>query len=231
MFQKKIILFLIIIFSLSFFVGKDSLNNQKNENMKEEIILPQPVKEGDISLEEVLDGRRSIRSFKDEGLSLKEISQILWSSQGITGEKVKRTAPSAGATYPLKVYLVVRKAEGLNPGIYLFVPEKNMLKLILEKEVSEDLMNSALGQNAVGEAPVNVVFSAVYERTTDRYGERGHRYVHMEAGHASQNVYLQSESLGLGTVVIGAFNDNLVSEVLNLPKNEDPLYIMPVGKK
>lgn len=194
------------------------------------IRLPAPQKTGGISVEEALSKRRSARDYPDEPLSLEEISQILWSAQGITASEFGgRTAPSAGATYPLEVYLAVRKAE-LDVGLYRYLPEDHELIRVFSKDVSGDLAEAALGQSFIAEAPVNIIFSAVFERTTRSYDDRGIMYVYMEAGHAAQNVYLQAQSLGLGTVVVGAFDDNRVSEVLSLPEKETPLYIMPVGK-
>jgi len=163
--------------------------------------------------------RMSIRNFKDEALTLKDVSQILWAAQGIDGVTgATRTAPSAGATQPLEVYLIVRKVNGLEPGIYHYNPKKHIVIKRLSKEIDLDY-----------NAPVYLIITAAYERTTNRYGERGIRYVQMEAGHAAQNVHLQAVSLGLGTFVIGAFNDNEVKNLLSLEK-ETPLYVMPIGK-
>lgn len=195
------------------------------------IILPPPIKTSKTSIEEALWQRRSIREYKDEPLTLKEVSHILWAAQGITVSWGGRTAPSAGAFYPLEVYLIVRKAESLEPGVYHYLPEEHKLKNVLEGDLSSELARAALGQTFVKTAPVNLVITAFYTRTTEKYGERGIRYVHMEAGHAAQNVYLQVESLGLGTVTVGAFDDKEVKKVLNLTQEETPLYIMPVGRK
>ena len=99
------------------------------------------------------------------------------------------------------------------------------------RSIRAELADAALGQECVRDAAIDIVFTAVYERTTRKYGERGIRYAHMEAGHAAQNVYLQAVTMNLGTVTIGAFYDDQVKEVLNLPEDEEPLYIMPVGRK
>jgi len=209
----------------------NSNNNTIMEHVKEsEIKLPDPQKTGQISVEEALAERRSIRDYKDEPLSLEEISQLLWAAQGITAPDFGgRTAPSAGSTYPLEVYLVVRKAE-IDPGLYKYLPDEHKLVMVLEKDVSYQLAEAALGQAFIAKAPVNLVFSAVFERTSRSYGDRGAQYVYMEAGHAAQNVYLQAQSLGLGTVVVGAFGDEEVRELLNLSEKEAPLYIIPVGR-
>ena len=196
------------------------------------INLPPADKKSTTSIEEALSKRRSVREYKKEGLSLKEVAQILWATQGITEpEWGGRTAPSAGGLYPLEVYLVVKEVEGLTVGVYQYLPKEHQLKRIVEGEISDKLAQAAVNQIYVQEAPVNLVITGIYSRTTGKYGERGIRYVQLEAGHAAQNVYLQAESLNLGTVTIGAFEDEKVRELLNLSQEETPLYIMPVGKK
>jgi len=197
----------------------------------EKITLPPPCLRNEAKVEEALWQRRSVRSFLDEALSLGEVSQLLFAAQGVT-EKNRgfRTAPSAGALYPLVVYVVVGKVEELSPGVYRYYPQEHALEKMLEGDKREELHRAALSQGAIREAPISLVFTAIYEKTTVKYGERGIRYVHMEAGHAAQNVYLQTEALELGTVAIGAFHDEEVARVLSLPPEEVPLYIMPVGK-
>lgn len=198
------------------------------------ITLPKPKQRSEVSVEESIARRRSIRTYAKSPLTLEEVSQLLWAAQGITHQGYGfRSAPSAGATYPLETYVVVSEGGvvGLDAGIYHYIPKEHKLELTYGGDIHRDLMKAALGQSWVGSAPINIVFSAIYERTTRRYGDRGIRYVHMEAGHAAENVYLQAVSLGLGTVVIGAFYDEEVREVLRLGGNESPLYIMPVGRR
>ncbi len=192
--------------------------------------LPEPEKESATSIEEALLGRRSIRAYRDDPLTLAEVSQLLWAAQGITAHWGGRTAPSAGATYPLEVYLVAGNVNELPGGIYKYNPVKHELVKLVEGDKRAELCDAALGQRCVEEGAIAIVFSAVYERTTGRYGDRGVRYVHMEVGHAAQNVYLQAVSLNLGTVVVGAFYDDEVKRVINMPEEERPLYIMPVGR-
>lgn len=186
----------------------------------------------DVSLMDSLSERRSVRDYSDEKLTLTELAALLWSAQGIT-EKQRgyRTAPSAGATYPMEVYLVVENVEELSPGLYRYSPDEHTLEQIKEGHFNEDLKNTALGQDPIGDASVNLVITAVYERVMNRYGERGERYAKIEAGHISQNIYLSCSALELGTVAIGAFNDEQVIELLQLQEGEYPLYIMPVGKR
>lgn len=191
--------------------------------------LPKPRYDGEISIEAALLRRRSVRAYSGEDLKLEEISQLLWAAQGITSPLGFRTAPSAGALYPLELYLAAGNVKDLDKGVYKYNSKEHALIKILDGDVREELARAAVNQRYVLEAAVDIVFSAIYERTTIKYGERGRRYVHMEAGHAAQNVYLQAISLNLGTVVIGAFLDERVKEILNM--QEEPLYIMPIGRK
>jgi SagB-type dehydrogenase family enzyme len=178
--------------------------------------------EGEVSLEETLAARRSIRDYTGDALHLEEVSQLLWAAQGITSDWGGRTAPSAGALYPLEVYLVAGEVEGLASGVYKYDPEEHELSVVREGDVREELARVALGQGPVREAAIDIVIAAVYERTVRKYGDRAERYVHMEAGHAGQNVYLQATALGLGTVTIGAFQDVRVQEVMGMAHDEAP---------
>lgn len=193
------------------------------------IELPQPQWAGTVSVEQALQSRRSVRSFKPQPLTLDELSQLLWAAQGVTAVRF-RTAPSAGALYPLEVYVAVGNVEGLDAAVYRYDPTAHALSEVRKGDVRRSLSRSAYWQKSAGAGAIAIVFSAVYERTTGKYGQRGIRYVHMEAGHAAQNVYLQAEALGLGTVVVGAFMDSWVKRVLHMKDDERPLSIMPIGK-
>lgn len=193
------------------------------------IELPQPQSGGTVAVEEALRARRSNRTFSPEPLSLAEVSQLLWAAQGIKAG-VFRTAPSAGALYPLEVYVAAGNVDGLPAGVYHYDPATHTMREILQGDVRKSLSRAAHGQKWAGGGMITLVIAAVYERTTKKYGERGIRYVHMEAGHAAQNVYLQAHALGLGTVLVGAFRDSRVKKVLQLPDEQQPLAIMPVGK-
>ena len=194
-----------------------------------EIKLPPVLKKGKVSLEETLTARRSVRNYKNEPLTLQEVSQLLWACDGKTAEWGGRTSPSAGATYPLEIYVVVGNVEGIEPGLYHYIVENHSLVEVKKGDLRRKLSSVCLNQTMVVEAPVSIVISGIFERTTGRYGERGKRYVFMEVGHCGQNIHLQSEALGLGTVMIGAFDDEGVREVLGI--EEDVFYICPVGKK
>ena len=234
-----VILVMVIAISLSFFMHKpaepepveykNKIPMQKIE-VGGRIKLPEPSYTGNISVETALSKRRSIRDYSGENLTLDEVSQLLWAAQGITAPWGGRTAPSAGALYPLELYIVVGDVEGIDKGVYKYNREEHELEKVKEGDIRAELADAAIGQACIRDAAIDIVFTAVYERTTRKYGERGIRYVHMEAGHAAQNVYLQAVSLDLGTVVIGAFIDDRVKELVNAGEQEKTLYIMPVGR-
>lgn len=196
----------------------------------ETIRLPEPLLDSKTSVERAIRKRRSVRSFKDSPLTLAEVSQLLWAAQGITSQQGLRTAPSAGALYPLEVYLVAGNVDGLPAGVYHYRPMKHELVRVIAGDKRTELCTAALGQSSVKNAAAVIVFTAVYERTTVKYGERGMQYVHMETGHAAQNVSLQAVPLDIGTVVIGAFHDSEMRKVLKMPDREQPLCAMPVGR-
>jgi SagB-type dehydrogenase family enzyme len=203
---------------------------QKRE-VGERIKLPEPDHANETSVEAALLRRRSIRTYSGDDVTLEEVSQLLWAAQGITAPWGGRTAPSAGALYPLELYLVVGDVKGMDKGVYTYRPKEHELKKVADGDVRAELAEAALGQECVKEAAIDLIFTAVYERTTAKYGERGMRYVHIEVGHAAQNVYLQADSLDLGTVVVGAFMDREVKRIVHAGAQEEPLYIMPVGRK
>lgn len=185
--------------------------------------MPAPRLEGKMSLEETLARRRSIREFTTEELSLEEISQLLWAAQGITAAWGGRTAPSAGALYPLEVYVATAD------GLYHYSPQGHRLTVESREDLRVRLWEVSLRQSAVREAPAVFVIAAVYGRTAEKYGTRAERYVKLEAGHAAQNLLLQAVDLDLGAVPIGAFYDEQVQKVLSLPPDHEPIYLIPVG--
>jgi len=172
-----------------------------------------------------------MRQYKNQPVTLSDLSQILWAAQGVSGPGDRRTAPSAGALYPLEVSVVAGNVTGLSAGTYSYDPDQHQLTVIAEGDARRSLSRAALDQSSIKNAAAVLVLCAVYERTTVKYGERGIRYVHMEAGHAAQNVSLQAVALNLGTVVIGAFHDDRVRTVLRLSEQEHPLSLMPIGRK
>lgn len=195
------------------------------EDMKT-INLSKPKLKGSISVEEAIQKRRSVRNYSTKDISMEDISQLLWACQGITDERRPlRASPSAGALYPLEIYLVKRD------GVFHYIPEGHKLEAVSNKDVRRELALAAYNQGCVIEAGIDIVICAIYERVMSKYGERGIRYTDMEAGHAAQNVFLQAEALGLSSVPVGAFSDTKVTKVLNLPAGTKPLYILPVGYK
>ena len=195
------------------------------------LTLPTPLYDSQTSVEQALQVRRSVRTYSPTPLSLSEVSQLLWAAQGLTHPEGMRTAPSAGALYPLEIYVVVGNVTNLPVGIYHYNPQEHGLIRIREGDIRQELFEAALRQSAVKDAAIVLIISAEYERTIVKYGQRGIQYVHMEVGHVSQNVYLQAESLGLGTVFIGAFHEDEVKTILHISVEETPLGLMPVGKK
>lgn len=198
-----------------------------------------PSYKSNISLEETLFRRRSRRRFINAPILLKELSQLLWAAYGINESRRNtlavrprlKTSPSAGGCYPLEVYTVIENVDQVESGFYKYIASNHSIEEWLSGELRKDLSSAAYNQEFIRDAAINIVFTAIYERNTRRYGQRGRdRYVCMDLGHAGQNVYLQAEALGLGTCAVGAFNDERVHSVLQLPYEEVPLYIMPVGR-
>jgi SagB-type dehydrogenase family enzyme len=185
--------------------------------------LPLPREQGLLSLEQAIARRRSVRSFTDQGLTDAELSQLLWAAQGITDPRGFRAAPSAGALYPLELYVVSTF------GFYHYQAHGHRLELLTEEDLRLAVWKVGLEQNALRDAPVVFLISAVFQRTAAKYGARAERYVYLEAGHAAQNLLLQAVALGLGAVPIGAFYDDELQVALSLPVDHKPLYLIPVG--
>jgi SagB-type dehydrogenase family enzyme len=207
--------------------------------------LPSPRLKGEVSLEETILRRRSIRRYQKQPVELSQLSQVLWSAQGITGTGGFRAAPSAGATYPLEIFVAIGKQgvimrevptasrqapEELASGIYHYEVDAHALTLQKSGDLRPDLARAALDQEFIVEAPVDIVICAIYYRTSYRYGGRGERYVHIEVGHVGENIHLQALALGLATVEVGAFHDEEVRKVLGVQEQTKPVYIMPLGR-
>lgn len=204
--------------------AKEPKTALKEATVKGATTLPPPDTGGGIPLNEALGRRRSRRDFADKDLELKTVSQLLWAAQGVTEPSSGfRTAPSAGALYPLEVFVLEKE------NLYRYLPASNSIETVSRGVDTDRLADAAAGQTFVAEAPVVIIIGAVFERTRAKYGERADRYVHMEAGHAAQNLLLEAVSLGLGAVPVGAFYDKEVSKILGLPADVGPLYLIPVG--
>jgi SagB-type dehydrogenase family enzyme len=192
--------------------------------------LPEPETRGDMSVEQAIGKRRSLRHYNGS-LALADVSQLLWAAQGETHPDGYRATPSAGALYPLEVYLVVGNVAGLSVGVYRYRPAEHDLIQLGTADLRKELDAAAYGQSFMQDAAAVLVITGVYERTRKKYGRRARRYVHMEVGHAAENVYLQAEARGLGTLVMGAFDDERVQAVLGLPDDHEPLGLMPLGPR
>ena len=191
--------------------------------------LPKPGLSSRTSVEKALLRRRSVREYEEESLSVEEIGQLLWAAQGVTEKWGGGTAPSAGALYPLEIYLLAGEVKGLKTGLYHYRPADHSVSLEKAEDLRGQITGASLDQDQILKAPATLIIAALYQRTTRKYGERGVRYVLQETGSVCQNVHLQAESLNLGTVWIGAFDDREVKEALGIA--EEPLAIMPVGRK
>ena len=244
--SRHIALSALVLFAWSSEPGTTCARAQEPAQAEGLIALPEPLLEGDVSVEQALRGRRSWRSYQPGVLSLAQVGQILWAAQGVThpweedrqaavrerGRQalgLLRTAPSAGALYPIELYLVVGHVEELDPAVYRYDPIEHGLQPVLPGDLRAPLRDAAHGQAWVGTPPAVLVIAGVVERTAVKYGERAERYVMIEAGAVAENVYLQCESLQLATVLVGAFRDEDVGDVLGLADGEAAYAIMPIG--
>jgi len=217
---------LLLVISLATFLLKQGEAVAMGEKGK--IKLPKASTKGKVSLEEAIASRRSERHFKNNDLTLNQIAQLLWAAQGITkseGGLKLRAAPSAGALYPAEIYLLNKD------GVFHYLTDSHELETVSGDDLRQDLSSAAWGQESITQAPQVFVIAAQPSRTTAKYGERGKRYVYIEAGHIAENLHLQAAALGLGSVPIGAFDDSEITQILSLTDGEEPLYIIPVGFK
>jgi SagB-type dehydrogenase family enzyme len=231
--KKHVIFPALVFFSIGSFLfmqsgtknGYQTAIAQEKETQAETIQLPEPKYDGEVSVEKALLERRSIREYKEDSLTLSEVSQILWAAQGITDPKTgHRTAPSAMATYLLNVYVLPGKVIGLPMGLYRYEPAHHDLLKIAGGDMKAKLFDAA-GQAPIQKAPAALVITGLNAKT------KNPNWFYLEAGHAAQNVYLEGVSLNIGTVVMGGFKEDAVKKALNLPADETVIYIMPLGKK
>ena len=200
-----------------------------NDKDREIIPLPPPATDSKTSLEQTLLNRRSVRHFTDKPLTVDQISQLLWAGQGMTNNREFRTAPSAGALYPLELYVITGRAERIPAGIYHYNCKDHQLINIKNGDFRSELYAVGLSQGAIKKTPITILITGVFKRTTVKYGQRGIQYVLMEVGHVGQNILLQAVSLGLGAVSIGAFNENDIIQLMDFGPEEQPLYLIPIG--
>jgi SagB-type dehydrogenase family enzyme len=225
--------FLVAYISYSVFIQPAEVKYQSRQILGI-VDLPQAEVTSNMSVDQAIENRRSVRNFSSTSLTLNDVSQLLWAAQGITdSEKDFRAAPSAGHVYPLELYLVVgnNSVQGLDSGIYLYIPENHTLEKFAEGDLRYNLSQAAHQQQWVNDAPINLVITGNYQKMRDKYSDENlsTRFVDMEAGHVGENIYLESVSRGLATVAIGSFYDDQMINLLKLPSNETPLYIYPVG--
>ena len=239
---KKIYLLVLVLFTLLACKNTEKGQSQtpltKIDGEQFTYILPSPLTDGTVSVEHALSNRRSHRNFTDEAISAEQLSQILWAAYGITSPvpdrpKLRggfRTAPSAGGLYPFEIYVLVGKVTGVEAGLYKYISQEHKIVRVTGQDLRESLSVASFGQVQIKEAPVSILYAAIYSRMTEKYGDRGRdRFVCIDLGHSAQNIYLQAETLNLGTCAVGGFDDEKVVEVMQLPEEEIPLFIMPVG--
>lgn len=192
--------------------------------------LPKPRVGTHVSLEQALLRRRSWRTFADSPLALADLGQLLWAAQGITGHYGLRTAPSAGSLYPLVLQVVAARVDGLPAGIYRYLPKTHDLECLAEGDFRADLKAATGQQECLGSGAVDLVIAASFRATVERYGQDcGRRFVHLEAGHAAQNVCLQATALGLATTTVASFDEGAMAAAARLAEGEEALYVLPVG--
>ena len=232
---KNITNYLMVFFLMPFLSIRNAMARKVDgttRKMEGQMNLPKPRLKGEVSVEEAIKHRRTIRAYQSKPLIPEQLSQIFWAAQGITEDRgYKRSAPSGGALYPLDIYAVVgdNGVKGLTAGIYHYDPYKHAALLITEGDFREDVARAALSQMWMARAPLNLVVTSEYGRITSKYGARGKRYAMIEAGHVGQNIFLQAEALGLRAGIVGAFHDNDVIRVMKINRSHSPLIILPVG--
>jgi SagB-type dehydrogenase family enzyme len=201
-------------------------------SFKSLISLPAPTVAGRMNVEEAIKRRRSTRDYANRSISLKQLSQILWAAQGITNTRYSlRAAPSAGALYPLEIYVALREGgvSNLAAGLYHYEVEEHTISLVKSGDFSIQLQSAALDQGAVGQSAMIIIITAIFSKTMAKYGERGNQYVLQESGHVAENIYLEATALGLGTVTMGAFDENKVRNMIGAESFERPLCLQPIG--
>jgi len=195
------------------------------------IKLPVPRSDGGAAVEKALQSRRSMRAFSDKALTLSEVGQLCWAAQGVTDDKGHRTAPSAMATYPLEVYVLASRVEGLPTGLYRYLPASHELVLLRPGATSADLVAQGAKQEWIKQAPAVFMLTGVAEKANRKKTSKGERFVWVEAGLAAENFFLQAVSLGMGSTYVGGFDDEGMKRFLALPAGEEPLAVLPVGRK
>ena len=234
--KRLVIICLIIIFigiSSAYYFSGTNKTTSNTRHIISSVSLPAPQLTGNLSVEAAIENRRSVRHYSNQSVTLGNVSQILWSAQGITDTQNQlRATPSAGQVYPLELYVIAGpNVSGLEEGVYQYEPSNNTLEMFMKGDLRENLSNIADGQPWVKQAPLDILITGNNQKMIDKYPDKelSIRFVALEAGHAGENIYLQAESLGLVTVSLGSFDSNLLNQKFELPNNETPLYIFPIG--
>ena len=209
----------------------DKVGAEPTPDNSEIIQLPEPRLNSDVSLEESLYNRRSTRNYSNEPVTIQEVAQLLWAAQGITDAAGHRAAPSAVASYPLSIYIVAGNVPEIMDGVYIYDPVDHSMKRSIDGDIRNELAVASMGQASVRQGAVSFVVTVDYGKMAARFGDKGERFGTLEAGHAAQKLCLQATALDLGLVTAGAIYDDQVVEVLDLPENLTPLYVIPVGRK
>jgi SagB-type dehydrogenase family enzyme len=199
----------------------------------ERVELPDPESRPAALFHNVIIGRKSVRKYWEKPLSTEQLSYLLWVCAGIRGEKkgyAFRLVPSAGALYPLEMYCLVNDVKTIKPGLYHYNVKGHWLEMLKQGNLGDELSDAALGQEMCREAPLLVIWTGIFRRSTWKYEERGYRYIYLDAGHSAQNLALAACSLGLGSCQIGAFFDDRVNDILDVDGEEESvIYMSTVG--
>lgn len=212
---------------------------KKEEDGSKIIVLPdiKNIKVKELSIQEAINNRTSIRNYSKEALSLDELSYLLWCTQGIkeviNGYITLRTVPSAGARHAFETYLLVNNVNELTSGLYRYMAVgHSLVKLSTDENIDDLIMKACLNQEFIKTSAVTFIWSAAAYKMKWRYGERGYRYMHLDAGHVCQNLYLSAESIDCGVCAVGAFLDDEIASALNIDGEEEfVIYLATLGKK
>jgi SagB-type dehydrogenase family enzyme len=223
-------------------VGRSNVSDQQRsslyknyENAISRISLPKPEFSPDIQFWDIINKRHTTRAFKNEPLSIMDLSQLLFGMSGLTRIFPKfafRTVPSAGALFPIEIYAIINDVSGIEQGIYHYNIEKHELEYLKQGDFRKSVADACYGQRMIAKSAVNFIWTAMIERTRINYAERAYRYIYLDCGHLGQNFYLVAEALRLNACVVGAYYDDEINKILDLDeKKEFAIYMGVVGKK
>jgi SagB-type dehydrogenase family enzyme len=194
------------------------------------VALPEVVLAGEATLRRTLETRRSTREYSEAPLQLQQVASLLWAAQGITSPGGLRTAPSAGAIYPLRGYFLSFRVEGLPAGFYGFAVDTRALTMLTRGDKQAHLVKACSDQQCVQECAAALLLTAWYGRVRREFGALAEKLVAIEAGHIGQNWHLQAAALGLGSISLGNFDATAVKMLLPIPQDEEPVYLLLAGQ-